>query len=138
MHSTAPQNKRPTVSFLLSVPQFSQQSLIRVMSCRLIIVFSIINNFTISTGTMLLPTITFWLLNGLLLVVDTTGKPSFITRYRIQVDKNNPVGCVRLTESDCTWTCRPCLFLFVSKDSIWKIGFRCCCRSFLTLTALTC
>lgn len=43
-----------------------------------------------------MPTITFWLLNALLLVVDTTGKPSFITRYRIQVDKNNPVGCHRI------------------------------------------
>lgn len=40
---------------------------------------------------MLAPTLTFWGLNALLLVVDTTGKPSFITRYRIQLDKNNPV-----------------------------------------------
>lgn len=40
---------------------------------------------------MLLPSLTFWGLNALLLVVDTTGKPSFITRYRIQLDKNNPV-----------------------------------------------
>lgn len=40
---------------------------------------------------MFLPTLTFWGLNALLLVVDTTGKPSFITRYRIQLDKNNPV-----------------------------------------------
>lgn len=45
-----------------------------------------------STGTMLLPTLAFWGSNALLLLVDTTGKPSFITRYRIQVDKNNPVG----------------------------------------------
>lgn len=44
------------------------------------------------TGTMLLPTLAFWVSNGLLLLVDTTGKPSFITRYRIQLDKNNPVG----------------------------------------------
>lgn len=47
--------------------------------------------FCSSTGTMLVPTLTFWGLNTLLLVVDTTGKPSFITRYRIQLDKNNPV-----------------------------------------------
>lgn len=44
-----------------------------------------------STGTMLFPTVTFWTLNALLLLVDTTGKPAFITRYRIQLDKNNPV-----------------------------------------------
>lgn len=56
----------------------------------------IILHSTIPTGTMLMPTLTFWLLNALLLVVDTTGKPSFITRYRIQVDKNNPVGCHRI------------------------------------------
>lgn len=44
-----------------------------------------------STGTMIFPTLAFWLSNALLLLVDTTGKPSFITRYRIQVDKNSPV-----------------------------------------------
>lgn len=44
-----------------------------------------------STGTMFFPTVTFWTLNALLLLVDTTGKPAFITRYRIQLDKNNPV-----------------------------------------------
>ncbi|KAG1924689.1 fatty acid hydroxylase domain-containing protein 2-like [Pimephales promelas] len=42
-------------------------------------------------GTMLVPTLSFWLFNALLMLVDTTGKPSFITRYRIQPDKNNPV-----------------------------------------------
>ncbi|XP_050934661.1 fatty acid hydroxylase domain-containing protein 2 isoform X1 [Lates calcarifer] len=47
-------------------------------------------------GTMLFPTLTFWVSNALLLLVDTTGKPSFITRYRIQVDKNNPVDPVKL------------------------------------------
>ncbi|XP_063063244.1 fatty acid hydroxylase domain-containing protein 2-like isoform X2 [Engraulis encrasicolus] len=47
-------------------------------------------------GTMLIPKATFWLLNGLLMVVDSTGKPSFITRYRIQQDKNSPVDPERL------------------------------------------
>ncbi|XP_070839035.1 fatty acid hydroxylase domain-containing protein 2 [Chaetodon trifascialis] len=47
-------------------------------------------------GTMLVPTLVFWLANALLLLVDTTGKPSFITRYRIQVDKNNPVDPAKL------------------------------------------
>lgn len=41
---------------------------------------------------MLVPTVSFWLLNALFLIADATGKPSFITRYRIQQDKNNPVG----------------------------------------------
>lgn len=40
---------------------------------------------------MLIPALVHGGLNALLLVVDTTGKPSFITRYRIQPDKNNPV-----------------------------------------------
>ncbi|KAK5858855.1 hypothetical protein PBY51_002968 [Eleginops maclovinus] len=47
-------------------------------------------------GTMLVPTLAFWGTNTLLLLVDTTGKPSFITRYRIQPEKNNPVDPVRL------------------------------------------
>lgn len=44
------------------------------------------------TGTMLVPTLVVGGLNALLMLVDVTGKPSFITRYRIQLDKNNPVG----------------------------------------------
>lgn len=47
-------------------------------------------------GSMLVPTLAFWGTNCLLLLVDTTGKPSFITRYRIQPDKNNPVDPDRL------------------------------------------
>ncbi|XP_058483923.1 fatty acid hydroxylase domain-containing protein 2 [Solea solea] len=47
-------------------------------------------------GTMLMPTLVFWIPNALLLFVDVTGKPSFITRYRIQMDKNNPVDRVKL------------------------------------------
>lgn len=42
-------------------------------------------------GATYLPALSFWTLNGLLLVVDTTGKPNFISRYRIQVGKNDPV-----------------------------------------------
>ncbi|KAG7261668.1 hypothetical protein CRUP_010874 [Coryphaenoides rupestris] len=42
-------------------------------------------------GTMLAPFLAFWITNGLLLLVDMTGRPSFITRYRVQADKNNPV-----------------------------------------------
>ncbi|XP_023700792.1 fatty acid hydroxylase domain-containing protein 2 [Paramormyrops kingsleyae] len=50
-------------------------------------------------GTMLVPTVSFWLLNALFLIADATGKPSFITRYRIQQDKNNPVDPVRLRQA---------------------------------------
>uniref|UniRef100_A0A3P8WE23 Fatty acid hydroxylase domain containing 2 n=1 Tax=Cynoglossus semilaevis TaxID=244447 RepID=A0A3P8WE23_CYNSE len=47
-------------------------------------------------GTMLIPSLVFWIPNTLLLIIDSTSKPSFITRYRIQVDKNNPVDPVKL------------------------------------------
>ncbi|TKS83132.1 Fatty acid hydroxylase domain-containing protein 2 [Collichthys lucidus] len=47
-------------------------------------------------GTMTFPTIAFWGLNIMLMMVDSTGKPSFITRYRIQMDKNNPVDPAKL------------------------------------------
>nr|XP_048293714.1 fatty acid hydroxylase domain-containing protein 2 isoform X2 [Myodes glareolus] len=41
-------------------------------------------------GAALVPALCFWGFNGLLLVVDTTGKPTFISRYRIQLGKNEP------------------------------------------------
>ncbi|CAL9686127.1 unnamed protein product [Knipowitschia caucasica] len=47
-------------------------------------------------GTMLVPTLVFWGTNALLLIVDVTAKPSFITKFRIQHDKNNPVDRARL------------------------------------------
>ncbi|XP_034462377.1 fatty acid hydroxylase domain-containing protein 2 [Hippoglossus hippoglossus] len=47
-------------------------------------------------GTMFIPTVAFWVPNALLLLADTTGKPSFITRYRIQMEKNNPVDPAKL------------------------------------------
>ena len=39
-----------------------------------------------------MPALCFWGFNGLLLMVDTTGKPTFISRYRIQLGKNEPVS----------------------------------------------
>uniref|UniRef100_A0A096MGI1 Fatty acid hydroxylase domain containing 2 n=1 Tax=Poecilia formosa TaxID=48698 RepID=A0A096MGI1_POEFO len=50
-------------------------------------------------GTMLAPTSVFWMLNGLLLLVDTSGKPSFITRYRIQEGRNDPVDPAKLRQA---------------------------------------
>ncbi|XP_066474408.1 fatty acid hydroxylase domain-containing protein 2 isoform X2 [Tiliqua scincoides] len=42
-------------------------------------------------GTTIIPSIVFWGFNGILMVADVTGKPTFITRYRIQLGKNDPV-----------------------------------------------
>ncbi|XP_017275425.1 fatty acid hydroxylase domain-containing protein 2 isoform X2 [Kryptolebias marmoratus] len=50
-------------------------------------------------GTFFAPYFVFWVLNGLLLLVDTTGKPSFITRYRIQQDKDTPVDPTKLCQA---------------------------------------
>lgn len=44
------------------------------------------------TGATTVPALFFWVFSGLLLIVDTTGKPSCITRYRIQLGKNEPVS----------------------------------------------
>ncbi|KAF3828244.1 hypothetical protein GH733_004941 [Mirounga leonina] len=51
------------------------------------------------TGVTQVPSLVFWSFNGLLLVVDTTGKPNFISRYRIQVGKNEPVDTEKLRQS---------------------------------------
>ncbi|XP_073913165.1 fatty acid hydroxylase domain-containing protein 2 isoform X1 [Castor canadensis] len=50
-------------------------------------------------GAAQVPGLLFWAFNGLLLVVDITGKPSFISRYRIQVGKNEPVDPVKLRQA---------------------------------------
>ncbi|KAF5886261.1 fatty acid hydroxylase domain-containing protein 2, partial [Clarias magur] len=52
--------------------------------------------FLFFIGTMLVPTFCFWLCNGFFLFADMTGKPTFITRYRIQLDKNNPAEAARV------------------------------------------
>ncbi|KAM6224234.1 fatty acid hydroxylase domain-containing protein 2 [Rhynchocyon petersi] len=49
--------------------------------------------------TTQIPNLFFWIFNGLLLVVDTTGKPNFISRYRIQMGKNDPVDPVKLRQA---------------------------------------
>ncbi|XP_044520412.1 fatty acid hydroxylase domain-containing protein 2 isoform X1 [Gracilinanus agilis] len=50
-------------------------------------------------GVALIPSIVFWSFNALLLVVDTTGKPHFISRYRIQDGKNDPVDPTKLRQA---------------------------------------
>ncbi|KAI8478178.1 fatty acid hydroxylase domain-containing protein 2-like isoform X1 [Branchiostoma floridae x Branchiostoma belcheri] len=47
-------------------------------------------------GTLLVPSLVFWLVNGSLLVVDVTGQPAALLRYKIQEEKNVPVDPVRL------------------------------------------
>nr|XP_045362666.1 fatty acid hydroxylase domain-containing protein 2 isoform X3 [Camelus bactrianus] len=43
-------------------------------------------------GAIQVPFLVYWSFSGLFLVVDTTGKPNFISRYRIQVGKNEPTS----------------------------------------------
>ncbi|XP_035659138.1 fatty acid hydroxylase domain-containing protein 2-like [Branchiostoma floridae] len=47
-------------------------------------------------GTLLVPSLVFWLVNGFLLVVDMTGQPAALLRYKIQEEKNVPVDPVKL------------------------------------------
>ncbi|EDL07776.1 fatty acid hydroxylase domain-containing protein 2 [Mus musculus] len=53
-------------------------------------------------GVILVPGLCFWGLSGLLLLVDTTEKPTFISRYRIQRGKNEPVDPVKLRQAVLT------------------------------------
>ncbi|XP_078509809.1 fatty acid hydroxylase domain-containing protein 2 isoform X2 [Lissotriton helveticus] len=55
-----------------------------------------------SLGTLVIPSLTFWFFNALLMVMDATGKPTAITRYRIQLGKNSPVDLVRLRQAALT------------------------------------
>lgn len=48
------------------------------------------------TGAVLVPALLFWAFNALLLLVDVTGRPQLITRYRIQQGKNEPVDGAKL------------------------------------------
>ncbi|XP_044306976.1 fatty acid hydroxylase domain-containing protein 2 [Varanus komodoensis] len=47
-------------------------------------------------ATSIVPGLAFWGFNGILMVADLTGKPNFITRYRIQLGKNDPVDREKL------------------------------------------
>ncbi|NXN93863.1 FXDC2 protein, partial [Rhinopomastus cyanomelas] len=50
-------------------------------------------------GAAVVPGLAFWCFNGILLVADVTGKPTFITRYRIQQGKNDPVDTKKLRQA---------------------------------------
>ncbi|NWX08637.1 FXDC2 protein, partial [Caloenas nicobarica] len=56
-------------------------------------------------GTALVPGLAFWGFNGILMVADVTGKPTFITRYRIQPGKNDPVDTKKLLQAVYTVLC---------------------------------
>uniref|UniRef100_A0A672U5M9 Fatty acid hydroxylase domain containing 2 n=1 Tax=Strigops habroptila TaxID=2489341 RepID=A0A672U5M9_STRHB len=56
-------------------------------------------------GAALVPCLAFWCFNGILMVADVTGKPTFITRYRIQLGKNDPVDPKKLRQAIYTALC---------------------------------
>ncbi|KAM9289062.1 fatty acid hydroxylase domain-containing protein 2 [Morus bassanus] len=56
-------------------------------------------------GAALVPSLAFWCFNGILMVADVTGKPTFITRYRIQLGKNDPVDTKKLRQAVYTALC---------------------------------
>ncbi|KAL8212119.1 UNVERIFIED_CONTAM: hypothetical protein K2H54_038146, partial [Gekko kuhli] len=49
--------------------------------------------------TLIVPGIIFWSFNAILMVADVTGKPAFITQYRIQLGKNDPVDGTKLRKA---------------------------------------
>ncbi|XP_043925415.1 fatty acid hydroxylase domain-containing protein 2 [Protopterus annectens] len=53
-------------------------------------------------GTLVIPAIVFWFFNIILLMIDVSGKPSIITRYKIQPDKNKPIDTVKLRHAVLT------------------------------------
>ena len=52
----------------------------------------IINRCFYSLGTTVVTATWFWLVAGLFLFVDVTGRPSFLMRYKIQDAKAVPVS----------------------------------------------
>lgn len=47
-------------------------------------------------GTAIITTTTFWLVGGLYLFMDTTGRPKFMRKYKVQPGANEPVPPKRL------------------------------------------
>ncbi|XP_072256580.1 fatty acid hydroxylase domain-containing protein 2-like isoform X2 [Pyxicephalus adspersus] len=47
-------------------------------------------------GSLLIPSLSFWIPNAVLMMIALTAKPNFITRYKIQPEKNNPVDLDKL------------------------------------------
>lgn len=58
------------------------------------IVFSLTFNLVLSffVGTVVFTSAVFWLINIFFIVLDVTGKPAVLLRYKVQPDKNRPVS----------------------------------------------
>ncbi|XP_025087115.1 fatty acid hydroxylase domain-containing protein 2-like [Pomacea canaliculata] len=48
--------------------------------------------FTSVVGTVVFTSAVFWLINIFFIVLDVTGKPAVLLRYKVQPDKNRPVS----------------------------------------------
>lgn len=55
----------------------------------------------LTLGVTQVPLLVYRTLSGLLLVLDVTGKPNFISRYRIHVDNN---GRVSVAAASAGWS----------------------------------
>ena len=49
------------------------------------------------SGTAIVSFVAFWGFNAFLLLLDVTGRPKFLQRYKIQEEKNVPVRVFLLT-----------------------------------------
>ncbi|XP_044133823.1 fatty acid hydroxylase domain-containing protein 2 [Bufo gargarizans] len=47
-------------------------------------------------GVVIIPSLSFWMYNAILMMIDLTGKPNFLTQYKIQIGKNDPVDPEKL------------------------------------------
>ena len=43
-------------------------------------------------GTLIVTNATYWGVNSLFMILDVTNKPKFLTKYKMQEDKNVPVS----------------------------------------------
>ncbi|XP_076081850.1 fatty acid hydroxylase domain-containing protein 2-like isoform X1 [Mytilus galloprovincialis] len=58
------------------------------------------NNFAVGViGSILFTNCVIWGANAIFLVLDTTGKPGFLMRYKVQMDKNVPVDRKKLKKA---------------------------------------
>ncbi|XP_070552720.1 fatty acid hydroxylase domain-containing protein 2-like isoform X2 [Ptychodera flava] len=53
-------------------------------------------------GTLCMTWVPYWLFGSLFLLVDATGRPAFILKYKVQQDKNVPVDPVQLRKAILT------------------------------------
>uniref|UniRef100_A0A8C5P805 Fatty acid hydroxylase domain-containing protein n=1 Tax=Leptobrachium leishanense TaxID=445787 RepID=A0A8C5P805_9ANUR len=63
-------------------------------------------------GSAIIPSLSFWTYNAVLIFIDLTGKPNFFTRYRIQLGKNDPVDPAKLRHAAITVLCNQVFISF--------------------------